>query len=308
MRLPGISTLIVVILAMSQPIALFAQTDFQPPGDSLHTLRPDRLTAVLVSQGSLHALSLTGLYFLWYRDYPQSSFHFFNDNNEWLFMDKAGHLTAAAYISGIGYHTYRWSGVDEKRAAWFGGLLGFVYMLNIEILDGFSREWGFSPGDLAANTAGVSLFVAQQLFWQEQRFTLKYSFHQTPYAGARPEVLGSNLISQMVKDYNGQTFWLSCNLHSFMPEKTRFPKWLNLAAGYGAEGMTGATGNFSADPQFPDHPYRKFFISADVDLTRIPVRSQFLKTMLTVLNFIKIPSPSIEFNTNGKVLFHPFYY
>ncbi len=308
MRFSGIFALIIFIQTLAGAVSVVSQPEYQPDSSTDASIRPGRLTAVLATQGALHVASLTGLYFLWYRDYPQSAFHFFNDNHEWLLMDKGGHAVAAAYISGIGYHSYRWAGVDKKRAAWFGGLLGFAYMLNIEILDGFSKEWGFSPGDLAANTAGVSLFVAQQLLWHEQRFTLKYSFHQTRYAGARPGVLGSNLISEMVKDYNGQTFWLSCNIKSFMPEKSRFPGWLNLAVGYGAEGMTGATGNFNADPQFPEHPYRKFFLSADIDFSRIPVRSPLLKTLLTLLNFIKIPSPAIEFNSNGKLLVHPLYY
>jgi hypothetical protein len=50
-------------------------------------------------------------------------------------------------------------------------------------------------------------------------------------------VLGSSLAEQMLKDYNGQTYWLSVNLHSFYKN----PKWLNLAIGYGANGML--TGN-----------------------------------------------------------------
>lgn len=308
MRFSGILVLIIVMQTMGGAATPEVRPENQPDSARDSSIRPARLTAVLTAQGILHGSSLTGLYFLWYRDYPQSSFHFFDDNHEWLLMDKCGHAVASAYISGIGYHSYRWAGVDKNRAAWFGGLLGFAYMLNIEILDGYSKEWGFSPGDLAANTAGVTLFVAQQLLWQEQRFTLKYSFHQTRYAAARPELLGSNLISEMVKDYNGQTFWLSCNIKSFLPEKSRFPAWLNLAAGYGAEGMTGATGNFNADPRFPEHPYRKFFLSADIDLSRIPVRSPLVKTLLTLLNFIKIPSPAIEFNSNGKFLVYPVYY
>jgi hypothetical protein len=35
------------------------------------------------------------------------------------------------------------------------------------------------------------------------------------YAQYRPNVLGSSLAEQILKDYNGQTYWLSVNLHSF---------------------------------------------------------------------------------------------
>jgi hypothetical protein len=47
-------------------------------------------------------------------------------------------------------------------------------------------------------------------------------------------------LEQMLKDYNGQTYWLSVNLHSFY-KGSKIPKWLNLAIGYGANGML--TGN-----------------------------------------------------------------
>jgi hypothetical protein len=226
-------------------------------------------------------------------------------------VDKCGHGVSANYISRIGYETYRWAGVGEKPAAWFGGLLGFAYMLNIEILDGFSSEWGFSVGDFTANTAGCLLFVGQQLGWHEQRLSLKYSFHQTKYAQYRPDLMGDNLIQNMVKDYNGHTYWISGNISSFLPASSKFPKWLNVAAGYSAEGMTGASGN-SADMNGNPIPayarYRQFLLSVDVDLTRIPTHSKFLKGMFTVLSFIKIPAPALEYNSLGQIKFYPFYF
>ena len=213
-----------LILCLSSPMVMQAQS-----GDSLNqdtaALRKGRLTGVLIAQGTLYVASVTGLYFAWYSDYPQSSFHLFNDGGEWMQIDKCGHAITAYYISRIGYTTYRWSGVKEKQATWFGGLLGFAYLLNIEILDGFSSEWGFSPGDLTANTLGSMIFIGQQLAWHEQRFSLKYSFHQTQYARYRPDLLGNNLIQNMIKDYNGHTYWISGNISSFLPERSKFPKW-----------------------------------------------------------------------------------
>ena len=287
-------------------------------GQSSHSINPDtsgiragRLTGVLAAQGALYVASLAGLYFAWYKDYPQSSFHLFNDNGEWMQVDKCGHAITSYYISRIGYSTYRWSGVNEKSSAWYGGLLGFVYMLNIEILDGFSSEWGFSLGDFTANTLGSMIFIGQQLAWHEQRFSLKYSFHQTKYAQYRPDLMGDNLIQNMIKDYNGHSYWISGNISSFLPEESKFPRWLNVAVGYGAEGMTGAFNNSSDQngqpiPQFPR--YRKFFLSVDIDLTRIRTKSKVLKGIFTVLSFIKIPAPALEYNTLGQFKAHAFYY
>ena len=270
-----------------------------------------RLIGVLTAQGGLYLASLWGLYFAWYKDYPQSSFHLFNDNNEWMQVDKCGHAITAYYVSRIGYESYKWSGVERKTAICLGGLLSFTYLLNIEILDGFSSQWGFSVGDFSANTLGSAIFVSQQLLWDEQKFVLKYSYHPTNYAQYRPEMLGKNFLQRTLKDYNGHSYWVSGNISSFLPRSSRFPKWLNIAIGYGAEGMLGASVNpdFLNGVVLPHYDrYRKFFLSVDVDLTRIPTKSKILKGIFTILSFIKIPAPAMEYNTLGQFNFHPIYF
>ncbi len=284
-----------------------ANSDSLPPADTIK-IHEGRLTGVILTEGTLYLASLTGLYFAWYKDYPQSRFHFFNDNNEWMQMDKIGHATTSFYVSRIGYESYRWAGVDENKSVWFGGLFGFAYLLNIEILDGFSKGWGFSVGDFLSNTSGCVLFMGQQWIWKEQRFVLKYSYHHTKYSALRPDLLGSNLLQNTFKDYNGQSYWLSGNIHSFLPARSRFPRWLNVAFGYGAEGMTGANQN-TVNREIQDFTrYRKFYLSLDVDLTRIKTRSKTLRSVFVLLNFIKIPFPALEYNTLGKFRFHPVYF
>ncbi|MBE0647216.1 MAG: DUF2279 domain-containing protein [Bacteroidales bacterium] len=264
------------------------------------TLHKGRLIGVLSTQGAIYVGSLTGLYFLWYKDYAQSNFHFFNDNSEWLQMDKMGHFLSSYYLSRVVYNSYRWAGVKEGKSIIFGSLLAYAFMLNIEILDGFSAGWGFSVGDLAANTAGCLLFMGQQFGWHEQRFMLKYSYHPSKYPKYNPELLGNNIVQNMVKDYNGMSVWLSGNIYSFLPRESKFPKWLNVAVGYGAEGLGVNVPGFDK--------YRKFFLSVDVDLTRIPTRSKVLKGIFTLLNIVKIPFPALEYNTKGQFKFHPLYF
>jgi hypothetical protein len=108
------------------------------------------------------------------------------------------------------------------------------YLSIIEVLDGFSSKWGFSPGDMIANIAGTALFAAQQRGWNEQRIAMKFSYHGTIYPKYYPDELGKNWISRIIKDYNGQTYWLSLNLKSLMSSKSEFPGWLNASVGYGA--------------------------------------------------------------------------
>ncbi|MGA3015280.1 MAG: DUF2279 domain-containing protein [Bacteroidales bacterium] len=301
---------LIILSIILSPFIILAQTGKSGDQDTVK-LNKNRLIGIVAGQGAIYLGSLGGLYFVWYKNYPQSSFHFFNDDNEWQQMDKCGHTTTAYNVSRLGYESYRWSGMNESQSTWFGGLLGLAYLLNIETLDGFSKEWGFSPGDLTANVAGCLFFVGQQLAWHEQRFILKYSYHPTKYTKYNPSELGPNWAQDLIKDYNGQSYWLSCNLNSFLPKSSKFPKWFNIAFGYGAEGMTGAAINPKQvnNMPIPDFTrYHKFYISLDADLTRIPTKSKVLKGIFTVLGFIKIPSPSIEFNTLGKLKVYPLYF
>ncbi len=282
-----------------------AQTAPVVSSDSMHAVPSykKRMGLVIGAEATLYAGSLIVLNELWYKSYPRSSFHFFNDNKEWLQMDKAGHFVTSYYIGRIGIASFRWAGMERKKAIWIGGMLGSVYQTTIEILDGYSQQWGFSTGDFAANTAGSLLVAGQQLLWDDQRIVLKYGFQQSSYARYRPNVLGKNLQENLLKDYNGQTYWLSVNPAAFMRSLGYFPKWLNIAVGYGANGMTGGHIN----PLMTDENgnriiferYRQVYVSLDVDLTRIPTKSAVLKGLFSVIGFIKIPAPAIEFNKYG---------
>lgn len=267
---------------------------------------------VLGAEAGLYVVSMTGLYFAWYADYPQSKFHFYDDNGEWLQMDKIGHGTTSYIVGSFGYELLRDAGLDETRSIWYGGTLGLVFLTTVELFDGFSEGWGFSWGDMAANTLGSALFIGQQFLWHEQRITMKYSFHTTEFADYRPDLLGSNLPQQMLKDYNGQTYWASFNFKSlFLNKESRFPAWLNFAFGYGATGMTGGFDNVLQHNDKVIPPYdrnRQFYFSLDVDFTKIPTNNKILKYTFKVLNIFKVPFPAIEYNTGGDWVWHWLYF
>jgi Predicted periplasmic lipoprotein (DUF2279) len=273
-------------------------------------LNPDslikkRLKYSLLTESALYATSIIALNQLWYKDYPQSKFHFFNDNAEWLLMDKIGHTFTSYQLGQLGYNVLKWSGVDEKKSVLCGGSLGSMFLTSVEVLDGFSDAWGFSTGDLLANTSGSMLFIGQQLLWEEQRISLKYSFSQSSYSNIRPDQLGENFLQNVIKDYNGQTYWLSCNIASFTKKENKFPKWLNIALGYGIDGVTGARENYLLNQTDRTTQY---YLSLDIDLSKIPAKSPMLKTVLKSIGFLKFPAPTLELKKNGNSKLHGFYF
>lgn len=258
-----------------------------------------RKVAVIGGGAILYASSMVMLNELWYKDFSRSEFHSFNDNREWLQMDKVGHAVTSYYVGLIGDNSLRWAGVDERKAAVWGGMTGLFYLTGIEVLDGFSTEWGFSWGDMGANAVGAGFYIGQQLHWGEQRVKLKVSYHSTHYAVVRPEVLGSSWNERMLKDYNGQTYWLSGNVSSFLNEDSSFPKWLNVAVGYGVDGLISGFPDPLIDPTGEYERSRQYYLSLDVDLSRLDIKNPWLRRFVKTFGFIKIPAPTLEFGKQG---------
>lgn len=293
------------LLVFQNVLGQYSFDTFFKPSDSLNK---KRLTSVFVTEAVLASGALIGLNQLWYADYPKSDFHFINDNSEWMQVDKVGHLYSSYHIGRFGAEALNWSGASKKNQLIYGASLGFVFLTAVEVMDGFSAEWGSSVGDVVANAAGTALYISQELIWKEQRITPKFSYHKTQYSNYRQDVLGSTFQEQILKDYNGQTYWLSANIYSFS-KGSKIPKWLNLAFGYGAEGMiSGNNENNALILAVNSEKMRQFYFSLDVDLSKINTKSHFLKTIFSVLNTVKIPAPTIEYSPQSGFKFYAFYF
>ena len=299
---------IIIALASLLTQTALAQQDFFQPSP---TFNSSRVIGVAVGEAVVGTAATLWLNYIWYKKFPHCRFHFFNDNAEWLNMDKVGHATTAYNIAAIQSDLLHWGGVKQGTACLIGTLTGLGFMTMIEVMDGHSTEWGFSKGDMLANISGCVLFEGQQLMWGEQRISLKYSYHHTLFAKYYPQELGKTWPQQMLKDYNGQTYWLSANIASFLPSSSNFPKWFNVAAGYGAEGMIGAVKNpeevnGQKIPYFDR--YRQFYLSVDADFYRINGLSPLATTLLKVNRTAKMIAPALEWNDEQGLKWHWLYY
>jgi hypothetical protein len=282
-------------------------------GYRIYPYNKKRVTLVTIGNIVGYGGTLIALNSLWYKDYPHSSFHFFDDNAEWLQVDKVGHAYSAYLESVYSHELWRWAGLPRKKRIWIGGLSGLAYQSIIEVLDGFSSQWGFSWGDFGANVFGSGMFISQQLAWDEQRIKFKFSFHRNDYGdavlNARADMLyGKHETERFIKDYNGQTYWWSMDIRSMVP-KAKVPRWLAVAVGYGAEGMFGARSNVWLDKtgntidRSDIQRYRQWYLAPDIDLSKIRTNKRWLRLTLNALNILKFPAPSLEFS-NGSFKGH----
>jgi hypothetical protein len=169
----------------------------------------------------------------------------------------------------------------------------------VELLDGFSNDYGASLTDLGANSLGALLAYSQYSIWEEPRLHLKYSFHRSGLAKQRPEMLGKNMMEEVLKDYNGQTFWLSIDIEKFLSNENKFPKWLNIGLGYSVQDIIYARDR--------TNPYRQFFLSLDLDLSNLKTNSKLVRSLLYGVNMIHLPAPAMEFSQN-RMKFHWLYF
>ena len=79
------------------------------------TLNKPRRNALIIGESVLAGGTLLALDQAWYADYPRTGFQFTNDNNQWLQMDKVGHVMSSYYIGKVGMELLDWSGVSKKN-------------------------------------------------------------------------------------------------------------------------------------------------------------------------------------------------
>lgn len=308
------------------------------PADTLHKTR---FWTTLGAGTGIYTGTMIGLYNAWYKDYPLGKFHFFNDNCEWMQMDKMGHWLMSYNEARWVWMGANWVGMKPKTAAWVGFAGGQLVQTSFEIFDGFSEQWGFSLGDVAFNTLGSGLFLAQELGWREQRISMKMSARQAKYSKEKifavndpfqnefitlqqraDALYGTSPVDLFLKNYNTLAVWASFNVRSLAGEGrlTWFPRWLNVAVGMGADNIFEGFGygwdaekdcencpRFELDPaKYPRT--RQFFFSLDIDPTRLKVKNRFLRTVLSAASIFKFPAPTLEFDSRGRLFFHPIYF
>lgn len=279
--------------------------------DSADSLDQQKIRKLVLGTGIAYTAAQVGLYHVWYRQQASQSFTFFNDGAEWKQLDKAGHAYSVFQVSRLGARGLRNTGLSTAKSVLFGSLAGFALMLPVEVMDGFSASYGASWPDLIANATGATLYAGQMLLWRHIKFQPKFSFHRTPLAAKRPALLGSRWYEEVVKDYNGQSYWLSADLYSFGRDGFCFPKWLNLAVGYGMYNMVYAHDDENIDRGL--HPRREYYLALDIDLShyrKAPTTfsDRLWNTFLQVANTIHIPSPALCYQEGRGFVFYPLYF
>lgn len=201
-------------------------------------------------------------------------------------LDKLGHYYSARLLSEQIYYISRWIGFNKNSSTFIGPILSSLLMLEIEIYDGFFKDWGFSLADFTANELGAFSPLLGEKIPLLSNFQLKLSYHP------------SNLHQQestFIKDYAGMTYWLCFNIHSVLPidYKKYYPTWLNLALGYSVSK--------------PTRGKIELYLAPDINWMKVPLgRSQTMHFIKKTLNYFHFPCFALKLMPNKK--FYTIYF
>jgi hypothetical protein len=219
----------------------------------------------------------------WWDD-ERSHFHFENDFDYALNLDKFGHFAAGVVLGEGFYEGYRWAGTSEFQAYLFAGLSAMMTHVAIDVKDGYSPEWGFSVFDVLSGTLGGFYPMAERYVPVFKYVDLKWSYWINTKAYYRQSHTGV-----FTDDYFNQTFWASFKPYRLLPASVRayYPSWLAIAAGLSID-----EGVFIK--HYEGTPHREVYIALDYDLEAFRPQSRMARTLIKSLNYFKLPAPAIQ--------------
>lgn len=290
-----LAVLVFALVSLVQP-ALSAPYDPPTWRDSTWDYRSEDSTdlagevsyAKVAAVASLTLIAYGAAYWLvfdkgWW-DEQGNHFHFENDFDYALNLDKFGHFAAGVALGEGFYEGYRWAGASEFQSYLFAGLSAMFTHIAIDVKDGYSPKWGFSVFDVLSGTLGGFLPMAERYVPLFKYVDLKWSYWINTKVYYRQSDTGV-----FTDDYVNQTFWASFKPYRLLPAGARkfYPSWLAIAAGLSID-----EGVFIKD--YEGTPHREVYIALDYDLEAFRPQSRLARTLIKWLNYFKLPAPAVQ--------------
>ena len=218
-------------------------------------------------------------------DESDGDFHFSNDFDYAMNLDKGGHAYSGQLMGEFFYDGYTWSGFSHHAARGLAGLSAFLTHVAIDVKDGYAPEWGFSVVDVLSGTAG-GFWPWMQDLWSPLaalEFKASYWLNSNTYWER-----GGSSSNVFTDDYVNWTFWASWRVERALPKgAARFwPDWLCLAFGFSIDDSAVLS---RADGE------REFYVALDWDLQEIfKPESHLLKRVVRYANLWKLPAPAVR--------------
>lgn len=164
------------------------------------------------------------------RGFKTTNEGWFSASTQYGGADKLGHLYSAYGTMRLFTPAFEAAGNDRDAAVRLAAWTTVGIFTGIEVADGFSRKYRFSPHDAIMNVAGTVLGVMLEANPElDAVFDFRVAYRPSPGSGFDP-----------FGDYSGQRYLLVTKADGFAPLRNAgVLRYLELAVGYGARGFEG---------------------------------------------------------------------
>ena len=192
-----------------------------------------------IAAGTIAVVGLGG----WH--WGDSKFHFETDcwfcaDTHTGGVDKAGHMFTGYIITDLLAQRIKANAADPAGAEITAAVYAMGLMTGIEVLDGFTKKYGFSKQDLAADAIGVALGIARNAV-PGMREKIDFRIMYTPSSYERPGVGPDHF--QVIPPYNRTRYIAAIKASGFEFLQDTPLRYFELHAGFDARGYTSKERN-----------------------------------------------------------------
>lgn len=267
------------------PVVEASPTAPRPP--PIETDRATNRSLVLSAAGTVgvYAVLYGWLSLAWFVRTTDSDHFAFHDEG-WFGRDtyaggadKLGHLWGNYAMTRGVSRILQYGGWPRTGSILTAGGLSLAFFTVSEIKDGYKVEYGFSYGDMIANTSGVALGVLLEFVPAlDRRFDVRMSYLPSDEYLARLEEAGP---FNTPEDYSGQTVLVAYHLGSIPAVRTQlgWVQYLDVSVGYRAR-------NYLPVPDDGVDRSQELFLGISLDVQAMAAAISGRGVGSRVLNFV----------------------
>lgn len=152
----------------------------------------------------------------------------FGSDTQYGGADKLGHMYFNYGAVRLLTPLFQWAGNSHEASVRLAGWTTVGIFTAVEVLDGFSNKYKFSPQDALMNVAGAALGVVLESHPElDQKFDFRLAYRPSEGSSFSP-----------AGDYSGQRYLLVVKADGFAALRSRpVLRYLEFAVGYGARGF-----------------------------------------------------------------------
>lgn len=190
-----------------------------------------------------------------------------NNDHQWNYAggsDKFSHAFGGYFITRTSSQLYKWAGLSQKKAAFYGFSWAQSLLFLGELEDGFTIKYGFDPVDLGCNILGGILGYCEEIF---PGFDATFDF-RIAYWPSR-EYREAESFDNIAEDYSGQQFFGVFRPSGLLKNTSQysFLRFAEIYIGYGSRGyMPGDRRAYEDQVEEPERYVKKREILAGISL------------------------------------------